>query len=128
MLTVLDSSAVLAFLLAEPGADLVAEALPTGILSTVNLAEVVAVLARGGNPPADVQAIVADLSLPTLPPDEAMAIDAGLLYDATRAAGLSLGDRFCLALARKLGVPVVTADRAWLKVGVRTEVDVRLIR
>ena len=45
---------------------------------------------------------------------------------ATRAAGLSLADRTCLALARRLALPVLTADRSWsdLELGV----DVRLIR
>jgi PIN domain nuclease of toxin-antitoxin system len=26
---------------------------------------------------------------------------------------LSLGDRFCLALAKRLGAPAYTADKAW---------------
>jgi ribonuclease VapC len=30
-----------------------------------------------------------------------------------RTAGLSLGDRACLALAEARGLPVVTADRQW---------------
>src|SRR5699024_11038986 len=30
-----------------------------------------------------------------------------------RGSGLSLGDRLCLALAERLQMPVLTADRAW---------------
>jgi ribonuclease VapC len=44
----------------------------------------------------------------------------------TKAIGLSLGDRACLALGRKLGLPVFTADQAWENVGVA--VEVRLVR
>jgi PIN domain nuclease of toxin-antitoxin system len=37
-----------------------------------------------------------------------------------------LGDRACLALALRLGLPVMTADRIWGKVTLG--VDVQLIR
>jgi PIN domain nuclease of toxin-antitoxin system len=37
----------------------------------------------------------------------------GKLRTATRAAGLSLGDRACLALAAKRNLPAMTADQAW---------------
>jgi len=32
----------------------------------------------------------------------------------TRTRGLSICDRACLALAKRLGLPVVTADREWV--------------
>ncbi len=38
---------------------------------------------------------------------------AGHLRAATVGAGLSLGDRFCLALALREGLPAWTADRQW---------------
>ena len=47
-MTVLDASAILALLHDEPGADVVAETLATGILGTVNLAEVVGELVDTG--------------------------------------------------------------------------------
>lgn len=128
MRVVLDSSAVLAFLLNEHGGDAVLEALPHGLVSTVNLSEIVSVLVRGGNPEDMVRATLARLRLAAVAPDEAMALDAGFLHDATQSAGLSLGDRFCLALARRVAAPVVTADRAWLKVAERVGVEVRMLR
>jgi ribonuclease VapC len=48
----------------------------------------------------------------------------GRLWQATRDAGLSLADRACLALASRLGVPAVTADRAWSALDVGVEVIV----
>ncbi len=45
--------------------------------------------------------------------DEALAMAAGRLRAMTARAGLSLGDRFCLALAHRDGVPAMTADRKW---------------
>ena len=128
MRIVLDSSALLAALLEEPGAAEVEAVLDQALISTVNLAEVVAALARGGNPHEEVRAILADLALAAIPADEATAIDAGLLRAATDQAGLSPGDRFCLALAARLSAPVLTADPAWLKVAKPVGVEVRVIR
>ena len=45
---------------------------------------------------------------------------------ATRSAGLSLGDRACLALAQRLGWPALTADRQWRDIQV--DIEVRMIR
>lgn len=50
----------------------------------------------------------------------------GALRPATRQAGLSLGDRACLALAQQLGVPALTADRSWGRLGL--DVAVTTIR
>jgi PIN domain nuclease of toxin-antitoxin system len=54
------------------------------------------------------------------------AIEVGRLRPPTREAGLSLGDRACLALARRLGVPAYTADATWASVTL--DVDVHQIR
>lgn len=128
MRTVLDASALLSALLEEPGAETVEAAIETALISTVNLAETVSALGRDGNPAEEVRAIIASLQLAAVPPDEAMAVDAGLLRSITDAAGLSLGDRFCLALARRLGAPVLTADRAWARVAGQAGVEIRQIR
>jgi PIN domain nuclease of toxin-antitoxin system len=45
--------------------------------------------------------------------DSVLSMNAGLLRPLTKSAGLSLGDRACLALARHKNVPVLTTDRAW---------------
>lgn len=119
---VLDASALLAVLNREPGADKLTPQLLSGATSsTVNLAEVQSKLVAQGLSPDD--AWEATLS----PIREAVAFTAehakaaGSLITHTRALGLSLGDRACLALGLALGVPIYTADRSWknLKVGVR---------
>ena len=58
--------------------------------------------------------------------DESQAYPVGILRTLTKSAGLSLGDRACLGLAKKLGVPVLTADRTWLDLSIG--VKVRAIR
>lgn len=128
MRTVLDASALLAGLLKEPGAGRVAEALDAAVMSAVNVAEVAAALARNGASEREVRSVLRAVAVTTLPADEELAIEAGLLRSVTDRAGLSLGDRFCLALARRLGAPALTTDRMWLEVSDSVGVEVQLIR
>ena len=44
-----------------------------------------------------------------------LAWEAARLRPLTKQYGLSLGDRACLALAIKLKIPAVTADKEWSK-------------
>ena len=112
---VLDASALLAVLLQEPGAEIVERALDAGPcgISAVNLAEVVTKLVDRGGDEKTIRAGLDALQLDIRPFDEALAIDAGMLRPLTRPLGLSLGDRACIALARSLDLPVMTADRKW---------------
>lgn len=57
-----------------------------------------------------------------------MAVEVGLMRPLTDRAGLSLGDRFCLALGRRLRAPVLTADRQWALIADDVGVKVELIR
>jgi PIN domain nuclease of toxin-antitoxin system len=124
---VFDSSALLALLLEEAGADRVEAMLDGSLISVVNVAEVAATLGRHFSM-EEVKAILGDSGPVPMAADEEMAIDAGLLRPATDFAGLSLADRFCLALGRRHGLPVVTADRAWARVAEAAAVEVLLIR
>lgn len=123
---VLDSSAAIALVLSEPGAREVEKALPDCTISAVNLSEIVSGLVNNGFPGAVARDSVARLDLSVVPFDEDMALDAGALREATRSRGLSLGDRACLSLARRLGLPALTADRVWL--GLDLGIEIRLIR
>lgn len=108
---VLDASAVLAFLQGESGADRVETALPEATIGAANWSEVAQkVRARGGDWPL-AAGILASYGLGV----EAVGVpDAEAAADLWRKGdGLSLGDRLCLALAGRLGVPALTADRAW---------------
>lgn len=125
---VLDSSALLALILDEPGAQIVQAELAASVICTVNLSEVVAYAARNGVAEADIHRLLDPMPFERTPFDDALAYAAGLLAPVTRPAGLSLGDRACLALAARLGAPVLTADRAWTSVAKAAGVDVRLIR
>ncbi len=111
---VLDASAVLARLQDEPGAEVVDTALERGpcAISAVNLAEVAARLSDRGATPAAIEAGLAAFPLEIIAFDEAAAYASALLRPSNHQAGLSLGDRACIALAETLSVPVITCDPA----------------
>jgi len=122
---VLDASAVLALLNNESGADkLTPELLNDAICSTVNLAEVQTKLVSAGGSPDEAWEDTLSPIREAAPFTDAHARIAGSLVAQTRALGLSLGDRACLALGLALKAPVYTADRSWkkLKLGLRINV------
>jgi len=120
---VIDTSAILAFLFKEPGADLVGPALPTGLLSSVNYAEVLSRFERDRKNSSSVVAAPLRSALHEIVPfDLVQAASAALVMDATKQFGLSLGDRCCLALAMERKCAVLTADRIWLKLGLQVEI------
>lgn len=128
-MTVLDASAVLALTLAEVGQDRVMAAILGGAeMTTVNFAEVATSYVRNGASPAEVQSLRDGLPVVLVPVDEDLAVRAALMVGATRAAGLSLGGRLCLALAQRTGKPALTADRAWAAVAAAVGVTVEVLR
>lgn len=124
---VLDASALLAVLNGEPGADkLTPELLSSATASTVNLAEVHGKLVGRGLDPRDAwEAAISPIREATDFTAEHARTAGGLIAE-TRALGLSLGDRACLALALALKAPVYTADRSWTKL--KLDIQLRVIR
>jgi ribonuclease VapC len=130
MMVVLDASALLAWFFGEPGSERIDQALVQGaVIHTVNWAEVLSKLAERGLDPEEVETDLNERGVLM----QALNIEAGQPSDArtvarlrplTRTQGLSLGDRYCLALGQRLGVSVLTADRAWaaLDLGITVEV------
>lgn len=123
---VLDASAVLAVLRAEPGFEAIVFQMAGALLSTVNQAEVVGKLAGCGTSAAVIDEALGTLGLELVPFDPALARAAGLLRPVTKTHGLSLGDRACLALAQARGLPAITTDRAWAELDVG--IPVRVVR
>lgn len=123
---VLDASAVLAMLHGEPGADIVQELLETAAISSVNWSEVVQKALEGQTEIEGLRQEFEALGLEILPFTAALAETTARLRSSTRQAGLSLGDRACLALAAMLDLPAVTTDRIWADLGLA--IDIRVVR
>jgi len=122
----------MAVLHAEDGASLVIEAIGEGAaVSVINWAEVLSKLAEAGKDP---EVAAAELrraegsrrALSIEPLTAADCVAVARLRPVTRRQGLSLADRACLALAERLDVPALTADRKWLEADIAAKV--RLIR
>ncbi|MCJ2032131.1 MULTISPECIES: PIN domain-containing protein [Methylorubrum] len=112
---VFDTSAVIALLRSEPGAAVVAARVGQAAMSAVNLQELVKALILRGLALPVIEEVVQELRLDLYSHDREAAFAAAQITEATRQHGSGLGDRSCMALAIKLGVPVLTTDRAWAK-------------
>ncbi len=123
MSVVLDASALLAWLQDEPGADTVDAVLNEALMSTVNWAEV---FQKALAHDVDTTNLCEDLELLGMriePFTTTQAEIAAGLWQHTRSAGLSLGDRACLALASELKHPVLTTDKIWTELGLDLEIQ-----
>lgn len=121
---VLDASAILALAEDEPGAAQVAACVEGGIVSSVNWAEV---LQKAVAADIDIVRLIREfgsLGLRIEPFTQEDAEISANVWLRNQNAGLSLADRACLALASRLGLPAVTADRAWATVEVGADVSV----
>lgn len=119
---VADASAILAALKNEQFGYVDPRLLVGATVSAVNLCEVLSKLHDDGLNDAQADAAVAAMDLHVVPFDGPQARTAARMRSATRHAGLSLGDRACLALGDKLGHRVVTADRLWASLDVGVEI------
>jgi ribonuclease VapC len=125
---VLDASALLVLLKDEAGAGKVADAIAKSRMASVNYAEVVSHFIHAGMPAGEVDAMLHPLPMTIVEADQGLATIAGRLRAVTAEAGLSLGDRFCLALALRDGLPALTADKTWRMIADAAGVKVSVIR
>jgi PIN domain nuclease of toxin-antitoxin system len=123
---VADASAILAALKDESFSRIDPRRLVGATISAVNICEVISKLHDDGLNEAQADAAVFAMDLRVVSFDEPQARAAARLRSLTRHAGLSLGDRACLALGLVLGRPVVTADRVWGELGLG--LDIVMIR
>ncbi len=116
---VLDAAAFLAYLRDEPGAEIVENALINGCyISIINWVEVLSKIVDLGESPEEIIKLLRDEellenSLEIITCNEEDAITIAKFRVLTKSAGLSLGDRACLALGKRLNLPVLTADKVW---------------
>lgn len=120
---VLDASALLCLFNQEVGQERVRAAMTESVVSAVNYSEVVAKLVERGGAAAAIRRALDHLHLTVIDFDREQAVQAGGLRQATREAGLSFGDRACLALAMSRGLIALTADRPWTTLDLDAEIE-----
>ncbi len=147
MASVLDASALLAFWLSESGGTVVRTVIEAegGLISSVNLAEALAKLDDLQTGFAARLKVAPNRSAIRGCPDHRWrkgppgrrrrrAVHhwrrAGLGHPecVPKGQGLSLGDRACLALGKRMGLQVLTADQIWGTLAQTLGVTVRIIR
>jgi len=124
MSVVLDSSAILAMVLDEPGHIAVRRALAGSLISAVNLSEVYTKVVEKRLDLDAIQLAMSASPIQVVPFNDLHALLAGKLREQTRAYGLSLGDRACLATAILEKRAVMTTDKAWRNLNLDVEIIV----
>jgi ribonuclease VapC len=122
-LIVLDTSALLAFLLGEKGQQRVATELSRSVMSTINLSETLARMIPHGIDPRALRVQLDTAGIRFVDLDAAQAVVVAEIRDRMRRRGIGIADCCCLALGLHIAVPVLTADRAWSQLGLGVQVD-----
>ena len=117
-MTVLDASAVLAWLQGEVGAEVVEPLLDDAVMSAANWSEVLQKAWQHGRDADRVGVLLHAMGVSVEPVVEEDARTAARLW--SEAAHLSLADGLCLVLAQRLGGQAVTAERSWVAVAPET--------
>ena len=118
---VLDASAIIAYLAKEEGTEIVERHLPFSVISTVNHTEIYSYFIRNGYTFNEAKQLIDPLGYELVDYDVEQSQIAAQLLPKTKALGLSLADRACLALAKSRNLPVMTSDKKWkdLNIGVK---------
>ena len=129
MKAVVDSSVVLAKMFREPGGDALMLAIADGsVMSAINRAEVINRLMRDGADPQFALASAEAVELEPIPFSSDFLPAMTAMFPHAKRANLSLADCACLATARHLRLPALTADKAWAEIAGDVGVEVVVVR
>jgi PIN domain nuclease of toxin-antitoxin system len=120
---VYDSSALLAIILGEPGAEIANANVANAMVSSVNLAEIFSRAEDKGIPMGKTERFLMGKEVQFVDFDTDLARVVGTLRTKTRSRGLSLGDRACIALALRERATIMTADRVWAELDLPCKVE-----
>ena len=126
----MDASALMAMVKNETGGSLV-DALVNEqecVVSSVNIAEVSSKLLESGVATAHMRRLIRTMNVEVVDFNQEQALMSAELRLLTKSAGLSLGDRACLGLAKLMDGTAVTSDRPWINVAEAVGVKVLMIR
>lgn len=124
-MNVLDTTALVSFLLLEPGAEKIGDLIEDSCISAVSLSELIGRFGYDGIAVEDVLAQLKKVDIEVVPFDREQAAYAGELIVTGRHQGLSIGDAAALSLAHIRRCPIYTKVRTWKELN--TGIDIRLL-
>ncbi len=110
MKTILDASALLAYLHKEAGWEAVQIVMAEACIGTVNWSEVAQKIRQKGMDAETVRSLLEELGLTIIPFSVEQAEIAASLWSDSKPFGLSLADRACLGLAIEQNASVLTSS------------------
>jgi len=125
---VLDATALLTLINAEPGAEVIARYLKNAEISAITLSEVVTILAEMGMPLEEITRVFDRLGIKVHPFARNTALTAALLRSNVEDLELTISDRASLALAMQLGSPVITVNPLWDRLDAGVPVKIVKVR
>lgn len=130
LVAVLDTSALLAYIKGESGAEAIENIIDTCVMSAINITEAIIVLGR--NNPSQLeyyQMAVSELVDHKYETDSKLMIIASEISVKYREKhNLSLGDCYCLALGKYLNLPIYTGDKIWHGLEKKLAIELKFIR
>ncbi len=120
---VVDASAVLAAIQDEQGGEYVKKQIDRCIISSVNWSEVLQKLSSSGSDVDKIDASLNALGLRVIDFTEDDGRISASLWPSCKSLGLSLADRACIATGLRLKTKIITADRAWKKLDIKSQLQ-----
>lgn len=122
----LDASAYIAYIGKESGYNEVQSIIDRASINMVTYTEIISFYARKGVDNILLKKICKYLDIIGI--NEEISFNAGIMIKISQEYGLSLGDRICLATATHFHLPIYTADKIWLNLAAKLDVNIILIR
>ena len=119
---VVDASALLAAIHNEQGGGYVQQNIDRCVISSVNWSEVLQKLGSSGSEVDKIDASLNALGLSIVDFTEEDAHLSASLWSSCKRLGLSLADSACLVTGLRLQTRVITADRAWKKLEINSQI------
>ena len=119
---VVDASAVLAAIQDEQGGEYVKNHIDQCVISAVNWSEVLQKLSSSGSEVEKIDAYLNALGLRVVDFTEDDGRISASLWASSKSLGLSLADRACLATGLRLKTKIITADRVWKKLEIKSQI------
>lgn len=126
---VMDASVLVAVAANEPHLSQLPEMFLESIITSVNLAEALTVLVKKFNiAPEKIWDELSNFISHHYAVDDELTLEVVRMATWASKYGLSLGDRYCLALGKTLTLPVYTADKIWKSLESELDIKIHLIR